>query len=193
MKPPLEAGGPRLLSALGCWAPLCHLLLRFVVFVQREKAESWSAHFWGAERTAAMAWLRAEAEKAASFYRLLQRPLALPKGNSHVSLCQLSEHGALLENVSLHLCPAWLVWFLLVSNCFITVEIDVMLFFMLVSFFFSSPFFSCCFVNICYSYLLQGKREKDCGQKLRNCLCFERAQLIAHSWQQQTQQHHPQL
>lgn len=90
-----------------------------------------------------MAWLRAEADEAASLYRLPQRPLALPKGNSPVSLCQLSEHRALLENVSLHLCPAWLVWFLLVSNCFITVEIDVMLFFMLVSFFFflllSSP------------------------------------------------------
>lgn len=91
-----------------------------------------------------MAWpgsirLRAKADKAASFYRLPQRPLALPKGNSRVSLCQLSEHRALLENVSLHLCPAWFVWFLLVSNCFITVEIDVMLFFMLASFFFSSP------------------------------------------------------
>lgn len=83
-----------------------------------------------------MAWLRAEADEAASLYRLPQRPLALPKGNSPVSLCQLSEHRALLENVSLHLCPAWLGWFLLVSNCFITVEIDVMLFFMLVSFFF---------------------------------------------------------
>lgn len=98
-----------------------------------------------------MAWLRAEAEKAASFYRLLQQPLALPKGNSHVSLCQLSEHGALLENVSLHLCPAWLVWFLLVSNCFITVEIDVMLFFMLVSFFF---FFSFLLLLFC-EHLLQ--------------------------------------
>lgn len=39
-----------------------------------------------------------------------------------MSLCHFSEQEALLENVSLYLCPAWFVWFLLVSNCFITVR-----------------------------------------------------------------------
>lgn len=48
---------------------------------------------------------------------------------SHTSLCHLSEQEALSENVSLRLRPALFAWFLLVSNCFISVEIDVMFLF----------------------------------------------------------------
>lgn len=94
----------------------------------------------------------------------------LSKGKySHVFLCHFSEQEALLENVSLCLCPAWFVWFLLVSNCFITVEINVMLLFHG-----DGGFFPPCCVNISHSYLLQGKCEKDSSsrQKLRNCLSF---------------------
>lgn len=48
---------------------------------------------------------------------------------SHTSLCHLSEQEALLENVSLRLRLAWFAWFRLVSNCFISGEIGVMLLF----------------------------------------------------------------
>lgn len=49
---------------------------------------------------------------------------------SHTSLCHLSEQEALLKNVSLHLRPAWFAWLRLVSNCFISVEVGVMLLFL---------------------------------------------------------------